>query len=182
MGGGENGLAGGLGNKSSLAPPNRPLHGSLDMGSGEGTGSPSCEGKRLPTRSEPTHQSAVPCLLVQPDAQCLQELLVLFGEIGVQILVREFGRAAVICIVLPLVESDRRFQDEQYVVTLFTNLPNYVRNRLRLGQRFVDRAAQALDQLLESLLHVLRFYTGGPRHAAVQRGWLRDLSEKLSAT
>ncbi len=62
------------------------------------------------------------------------------------------------------IEPDGGFEHQKNVVAFFLNLADHLGDALGLGQRFVDRIAELLHQLLETLVHM-----GSDRYGSLGR-------------
>src|ERR1035438_2114487 len=105
---------------------------------------------------------------VDGNAKCFQESLILSREANLAGSgdFPRFGGSLFIgtaFAVLALIKTDRRFQNEEHVVSSALNLADRLCNALGVGKRIVDRVSQVLHQALETFFHVLPLSMGATR-------------------
>ena len=102
-----------------------------------------------------TNQAGLGGVVLDLDAQRLQELQVLIADLEFGIAGERGDQGSLVSGFLAgLADADGGFEDQENVVAAFLDFGNDIGDLLGVGQRFVDRLAQLLHQLLQLLVHM----------------------------
>src|SRR5262249_55120241 len=120
---------------------------------------------------------------VYGDFQRAQEFVILRGQLDLACGFKRsrnggfaFGRLAILLV--PLVEPDGGFQNEENVVPGPLNLPDGLGDAIRVGKRLVDRVTQFLHQNLQTFFQAMPL-SPGPGAPMTSNWWMRRTTRKF---